>query len=39
MIEYFFYSECFFWVLHQLVSPGEGGLSTETPPGVSWGQW
>jgi hypothetical protein len=34
MIEYFFI-ECIFWVLHQLVSPGGGGLGTETPPGVS----
>jgi hypothetical protein len=23
----------------QLMSPGRGGLSAETPPGVSWDQW
>jgi hypothetical protein len=39
MIEFFFNSECIFWVLHQPVSPGGRGLGTETPPGVSWDQW
>jgi hypothetical protein len=38
MIEYFLYSDCIFWVLHQLVSLGGGGLDTETRPGISWGQ-
>jgi hypothetical protein len=39
VIEFLFYSQYTFWVLHQLVSLGGGGLSTETPPRVSWGQW
>jgi hypothetical protein len=39
MIEFLFYSECIFCFLHQPVSPGGGVLGTETPPGISWGQW
>jgi hypothetical protein len=39
MIEFIFYSKCTFCVLHQLLSLGGGGLGTETPPRVSWGQW
>jgi hypothetical protein len=39
MIKLLFYSECIFWVMHQLVSPSRGSLGTETPPGVTWGQW
>jgi hypothetical protein len=37
MIEFLFYSECIFWVLHQLVSLGGGGLDNDTPPRISWG--
>jgi hypothetical protein len=39
MIEFYFYFECIFWVLHQPMSPSGRGLGTETPPRVSWGQW
>jgi hypothetical protein len=39
VIEFVFDSECIFWVLHQRVSPGGGGLGTETLLGISWGQW
>ena len=39
MIEFYFYFECIFWILYQLVSPSGEGLSTKTPPRISWGQW
>jgi hypothetical protein len=32
MTEYFFILSVIFWVLHQLVSPGGGGLGTKTGP-------
>jgi hypothetical protein len=38
MIEFYFYSECIFWVLHQPVSPS-GGSRHQDLPGVRWSQW
>ena len=38
-IEILFVSKCFWWDLHQLVSPGRVGLDIETLLGVNWGQW
>jgi hypothetical protein len=34
IIDFFKKFECIFRVLHQLVIPGRGSLSTETPPGA-----
>jgi hypothetical protein len=38
MIEFIFYSECFIWVLHQLVSPSGGGVLASRPGGAN-GSW